>query len=205
MPPPTISFSFTPSGGEEPPPPPPLTPAARARLSPPEAGLLRGGGGGNGGGCGGGITAGAPATAEDAAAAEATGDTGTSGAQQNGCMGESGSAPAGARVAPVAGEVANSFVFFIFIFAPGTHAFYLGEVGETGLNAAGSRGEGQKLRRTKTEVNRNLYACALPLRDGWVSLGHELTSSRSIVTVRRCLDLASNLVAFCSEHYLAVF
>jgi hypothetical protein len=175
MPPPTISFSFTPSGGEE---PPPLTPAARARLSPPEAGLLRGGGGGNGGGCGGGITAGAPATAEDAAAAEATGDTGTSGAQQNGCMGESGSAPAGARVAPVAGEVANSFVFFIFIFAPGTHAFYLGEVGETGLNAAGSRGEGQKLRRTKTEVNRNLYACGLALRDGWVSLGHELTSSR---------------------------
>lgn len=71
-------------------------------------------------------------------------------------------------------------------------------------------GAGEKVRnsgvgRTKTEVNRNLYACALPLRDGWVSLGHELTSSRSTVTVRRCLDLASNLVAFCSEHYLAVF
>jgi hypothetical protein len=64
-----------------------------------------------------------PATAEDAAgAAEAAGDTGTSGAQQNGCMEKSGSAPAGAReVAPVAGEVADSFVFWDrFIFAPGT-------------------------------------------------------------------------------------
>jgi hypothetical protein len=51
-----------------------------------------------------------PATAEDAAgAAEAAGDTGTSGAQQNGCMEKSGSAPAGAReVAPVAGEVEKS-------------------------------------------------------------------------------------------------
>jgi hypothetical protein len=70
--------------------------------------------------------AGAPATAEDAAAAEAAeaaGDTGTSGAQQNGCMGRSGSAPAGARaVAPVAGEVADYFLFLIF--ALGTGAFY---------------------------------------------------------------------------------
>jgi hypothetical protein len=85
--------------------------------------LFRGGGGGNGGGCGGGITAWVPATAEDAAgAAEAAGDTGTRGAQQNGCMEKSGSAPAGAReVAPVAGEVADSFVFWDrFIFAPGT-------------------------------------------------------------------------------------
>lgn len=72
--------------------------------------------------------AGPPATAEDAAAAEAVeaaGDTGTSGAQQNGCMERSGSAPAGARaVAPVAGEVADFFCFLFFNFALGTGAFY---------------------------------------------------------------------------------
>jgi hypothetical protein len=75
--------------------------------------------------------AGAPATAEDAAAAEAAeaaGDTGTSGAQQNGCMGRSGSAPAGARaVAPVAGEVAD--YFFVFNFCAGNGRILLGRVG----------------------------------------------------------------------------
>jgi hypothetical protein len=128
MPPPTISFSFTPSGGEEPPPPPPLAPAARARLSPPGAELLPGGGGGGGGGCGGGIIAGAPAAAEDTAAAEAAeaaGDTGTSGAQQNGCMGRSGSAPAwGARGRPCRRRGSGLFCFLFFNFALGTGAFY---------------------------------------------------------------------------------
>jgi len=152
MPPPTISFSFTPSGGEvPPPPPPPLTPAARARLSPMGAELLRAGGGGTGGGCGGGIMAGAPATAEDAApaeAAEAAGDTGTSGAQQNGCMGKSGSAPGrGERaVAPVAGEVADYICDddfgFLFLLRERAH-FTMGRW-VRGLNAAGSRGEGKR-------------------------------------------------------------
>jgi hypothetical protein len=118
MPPPTISFSFTPSGGEEPP-PLPSAPATRTLRSPGAELLRRGGGGGTGGGCGGGIAAGGAPAAAAAEAAE--GDTGTSDAQQNGCMGRAGSAPVAARAVDRrrGGGRGSGYLKFFFQFCAG--------------------------------------------------------------------------------------